>query len=89
MASDDPWRTVYRVQPFVLEHGRPVAGEVREASSGIAALRLGERLAAASAGILVYAQRCAPELGEFDPPEILATHGRVPDGMIGGLKGSS
>lgn len=76
--TSDPWRTEFGVQPFAIEKRRLQAQAVRPAGSEDAARRLGERLADTSAGVLVFSRRCAPNLGEYDDPIVLATHGTVP-----------
>lgn len=80
-AKSDPWRTEFSVQPFVYRRKKLTAEPVRPAGGREQAMRLGERLAARNAGVLVYSRRVAPALDEYDEPEVLAAHGELPRGI--------
>jgi len=72
-------KTFFVVQPF----SRQKRGSLRPeqpimATSKEAAIRRAERLAETKAGVLAFAQTGDPEMGDFDEPVILATHGDVP-----------
>lgn len=72
-------KTFYVVQPFIKgKRGGLKADTPIQASSGEAAIRRGERLAESKAGVLVFSQTGDPEMGDFDEPVFLASHGEVP-----------
>jgi hypothetical protein len=56
-------KTFYVVQPFI-----------RGKRGGLRA----ERIAESKAGVLVFSQTGDPEMGDFDEPVFLASHGDVP-----------
>lgn len=69
----------YGVQPYVRERRGLKAEISRPAPGRERALRMGERLAAMKAGVVVFRRRSVPEFGEYDDPEILARHGALPE----------
>lgn len=75
----DQWVTEFGVQPFVLDKRRLKPELPRQALDRAHALRLGERLEAAKAGVVVFSRRSAPALGEYEEPTVLATYGQVPE----------
>ena len=77
-ARETMWVTEYGIQPFVLDCRRLKPEPMRPANGREHAMRLAARLAPSKAGVVAFAKRCAPELGDYDPPQILATHGDVP-----------
>jgi hypothetical protein len=72
-------KTFYVVQPFVKGRRGITAERPTQASSAGAAVRMAERLSATKLGVLAFAQTGDPEMGDFDEPVILASHGVVPE----------
>ncbi len=72
-------KTFYVVQPFVRgKRGGLKAETAIQAPSENAALLRAERIADSKAGVLVFSQTGDPEMGDFDEPVFLASHGEVP-----------
>ncbi|MCB5173684.1 hypothetical protein [Microvirga lenta] len=72
-------KTYYVVQPFVRgKRGGLKAEQAIQVQSETAAILRGERLAESKAGVLVFSQTGDPEMGDFDEPVFLASHGDVP-----------
>jgi hypothetical protein len=72
-------KTFYVVQPFIRgKRGGLKAEQAIQAPSENAALLRAERMAESKAGVLVFSQTGDPEMGDFDEPVFLASHGDVP-----------
>jgi hypothetical protein len=71
--------TFYVVQPFSRgKRGGLKAEQPIQAPSQSAAILRAERIAESKAGVLVFSQSGDPEMGDFDEPVFLASHGDVP-----------
>jgi hypothetical protein len=72
-------KTYYVVQPFSRgKRGGLKAEQAIQAPSESAAILRAERIAGSKAGVLVFSQTGDPEMGDFDEPVFLASHGDVP-----------
>ena len=72
-------KTFYVVQPFIKgKRGGLRAEQAIQAPSESAAILRGERLSGSKAGVLVFSISGDPEMGDFDEPVFLASHGEVP-----------
>lgn len=80
--ANSPRHTEYGVQPFAFQKRQLAPQPLRSASGADQALRLGERLAASNAGVLVYSRRIAAENGEYEDVKVLATHGELPAELL-------
>ncbi|MES0023128.1 hypothetical protein NKJ57_09265 [Mesorhizobium sp. M0077] len=71
--------TYFVVQSFkVTPKGAITSGEVVEVQSVEHALRLAEKLAASSAGVVAFSRTGDPSTGEFEDAVILYANGAVP-----------
>lgn len=72
--------TYYVVLPFVRNgEGDLVPGEAIEAQSAAAARLKAQIVAATNAGAIAFSRKGNPDLGEFEPAEILARVGETAD----------
>jgi hypothetical protein len=72
-------KTFYVVQSFIRgKRGGLKAEQPIQAPSESAAILRAERIAESKAGVLVFSQTGDPEMGDFDEPVFLASHGDVP-----------
>ncbi|MDQ0505983.1 hypothetical protein QOZ94_002787 [Xanthobacter agilis] len=76
-------KTFYVVQPYVLgKRGALKAGQAREARSAADAERLAQRLSATGAGAIAFSREVDPESDDAEPPILIASYGRVPEGAF-------
>ncbi len=76
-------KTFYVVQPYVLgKRGALLAGPAVEARSAEDAQRRAERMAASKAGAIAFSREVDVESGDGEPPALIASYGRVPDGVM-------
>jgi len=74
--------TYYVALPFLrAEDGTLTAGEAMECQSARQALSRAAGMATKSGGAVVFSRTGDPALGEFDPAEVLARYGDVPDDL--------
>lgn len=74
---------VFIVQPYVAKPHRLVAQPAQLFSGEAEAKRAGARLARYRAGVVVMAQAVDRSGPAGRRPQVLATHGRVPEGWTG------
>lgn len=76
--------TYFVVAPFMPAEGRRIAADVTpfEAPSAEAARRRARQFAEAGGGAIAFARTGEPDLGIWEPGEILGRFGQVPDDAI-------
>ncbi|MDO9440105.1 MAG: hypothetical protein Q7T73_04380 [Beijerinckiaceae bacterium] len=77
--------TYFVVQSFVMKRGR-LAGERAQAASSLkAAEGLAARLSATKPAVLAFSRTGDPETDDFEPAQIIARYGDVPDEALEAL----
>ncbi len=76
-------KTFYVVQPFKQgRRGALVACQAREARNAADAERIAQRMAAMGAGAVAFSREVDPDSDDAEPPVLIASYGRVPDGVL-------
>ncbi|MFG1395159.1 hypothetical protein [Xanthobacter agilis] len=76
-------KTFYVVQPYELgKRGALKASAPMEARSAEHAQRMAQRTAATKAGAIAFSREVDPESDDAEPPVLIASYGRVPEGVM-------